>query len=55
MNDTIFHLTSLICKPSISKYMIRVRSVTNEIIKKMIKLISHCHYRVVVYGVCVCV
>ena len=30
--------------------MIMVRSITNEIIKKMIKLISHYHYGVVVYS-----
>ena len=34
-----------------SKYMIMVKSVTNEITKKkLIKLISHYHYGVVVYN-----
>ena len=30
--------------------MIIVRNVTNDIMKKMLKLISHYHYGVVVYG-----
>ena len=30
------HLSSLLCKLSVSKYMIMVRSVTNEITKKYI-------------------
>ena len=55
MNDTTSHLMSLICKLSVSKYMIMVRSITNEILKKKKKLISQYHYGVVVYGVCVCV
>ena len=55
MNDTTSHLMSLICKLSVSKYMIMVRSITNEILKKKKKkLISQYHYGVVVYGVCVC-
>ena len=43
--------TSLLCKSSVSKYMIMARSITNEITKKKkIKLISHYHYGVVVYN-----
>ena len=49
MNNATFHLTSLLCKSSVSKYMIMVRSITNEITKKYIKLISHYHNGVVVY------
>ena len=48
MNCSAFHLISMLCKLSISKYMIMIRNVTNEIMKKMIKLISHYHYGVVV-------
>ena len=50
MNGATSHLTSLLCKSSVSIYMILVRNVTNEIIKKVIILISNYHYRVVVYG-----
>ena len=50
MNNATSHLTSLLCKSSISKYMIMSRSVTNEIIKKIIILISNYHYGVVIYG-----
>ena len=50
MNGATSHLTSLLCKSSVSKYMIMARSVTNEIIKKIIILISNYHYGVVVYG-----
>ena len=42
MNDATSHLMSLLWKSSVNKYMIMVRSITNEIIKKMIKLISNC-------------
>ena len=38
MNDTTSHLMSLICKLSVSKYMIMVRSITNEILKKKKKI-----------------
>ena len=30
--------------------MLMIRSITNEIIKKMIKLISNYHYEVIVYS-----
>ena len=50
MNNATSHLSSLLCKLSVSKYMIMVRSATNEITKKNIKLISHYHYGVVVYN-----
>ena len=54
MNNATSHLSSLLCKSSVSKYMIMVRSVTNEITKIYIyiyiKLISHYHYGVVVYN-----
>ena len=36
MNNATSHLSSLLCKLSVSKYMIMVRSVTNEITKKNI-------------------
>ena len=49
MNDATSHLMSLLWKSSVSKYMIMVRSITNEIIKKMIKLISNYYYRVLVH------
>ena len=48
MNCSSFHLISMICKLSVGKYMIMIRNVTNKIIKKMIKLISHYRYGVVV-------
>ena len=50
MNNAISHLSSLLCKSLVSKYMIMVISITNEIIKKNIKLISHYHYGIVVYN-----
>ena len=51
MNNATSHLSSLLCKSSISKYMIMVRNITNGITKKnYIKLISHYHYGVVVYN-----
>ena len=50
MNNATSHLSSLLCKSSINKYMIMVRNVTNEITKKNIKSISHYHYGVVVYN-----
>ena len=50
MNNTTFHLMSLLCKSSVSKYMIMAKSVINEIIKKIIILISNYYYEVVVYG-----
>ena len=50
MNNTTFHLMSLLCKSLVSKYMIMAKSVTNEIIKKIIILISNYYYEVVVYG-----
>ena len=54
MNNTTSHLSSLLCKSSVSKYMIMVRNVTNEITKKHIyiykKLISYYHYGEVVYN-----
>ena len=51
MNNATSHLSSLLCKSSVGKYMIMVRSVTNEITKKnKNKLISHYHYGVVVYN-----
>ena len=51
MNNATSHLSSLLCKSSVSKYMIMLRSVTNEITKKKyIKFISHYHYGVVVYN-----
>ena len=34
MNNATSHLSFLLCKSSVSKYMIIVRSVTNEITKK---------------------
>ena len=49
MNNATSHLMSLLWKSSVSKYMIMVRSITNEIIKKMKKLISNYYYRVVVH------
>ena len=49
MNDATSHLMSLLWKSSVSKYMIMVRSITNEIIKKMIKLISNYRYGVIIY------
>ena len=48
MNDVTSHLTSLLCKSSISKYTM-VRRIINENIKKK-KLISNYYYGVVVYG-----
>ena len=33
MNNSTSHLLSLLCKSSVSKYMIMVKSVTNEITK----------------------
>ena len=51
MNNATSHLSSLLCKSSVSKYMIMARSIINEITKKIyIKLISHYHYGVVVYN-----
>ena len=51
MNNVTSHLSSLLCKSSVIKYIIMVRSVTNEITKKKnIKLISHYRYEVVVYN-----
>ena len=51
MNNVTSHLSSLLCKSSVIKYIIMVRSVTNEITKKIyIKLISHYRYEVVVYN-----
>ena len=51
MNNATSHLSSLLCRLSVSKYMIMVRSVTNKITKKIyIKLISHYYYGVVVYN-----
>ena len=35
MNNATSHLSSLLCKLSVSKYMIIVRSVTNEITKNI--------------------
>ena len=43
MNNATSHLSSLLCKSSVNKYMIMVRNITNEITKKNIKLISHYH------------
>ena len=48
MNNSTFHLMSLLCKLSTTKYMIMIRNITNEIIKNMIKLINHYNYGVVV-------
>ena len=39
MNNSTSHLMSMLCKSSISKYMITVRNVIDEIMKIMIKLI----------------
>ena len=50
MNNATSHLSFLLWKSSVSKYIIMVKSVINEITKKNIKLISHYHYRVVVYN-----
>ena len=50
MNNATSHLLSLLCKSSVSKYMIMVKNIINEITKKNIKLISHYHYGVVVYN-----
>ena len=50
MNNATSHLTSLLCKSSVSKYMIMVKNIINEITKKNIKLISHYHYGVVIYN-----
>ena len=52
MNNATSHLSSLLCKSLVNKYMIMVRRVTNEITKKYIyiKLISHYHYGLVVYN-----
>ena len=50
MNNATSHLSSLLYKLSVSKYMIMVRSITNEITKKKKKLINHYHYGVVVYN-----
>ena len=38
MNNATSLLLSLLCKSSVNKYMIMVRSVTNEIIKKIYKI-----------------
>ena len=38
MNNVTSHLSSLLCKSSINKYMIMVRSDTNEITKKIYKI-----------------
>ena len=35
MNNATSHLSSLLCKSPVSKYMIMVRSVTNEITKNI--------------------
>ena len=37
MNNSNSHLMSMLCKSSISKYMITVRNVIDEIMKIMIK------------------
>ena len=51
MNNATSHLSFLLCKSLVSKYMIMVRSVTRETTKKIYKkLISHYHYGVVVYN-----
>ena len=39
MNNSTSHLMSMLCKSSISKYMITVRNVIDEIMKIMIKII----------------
>ena len=49
MIDITSHLTPLLYKSPTSKYMIIVKKVTNEIIKKMIRLINYYHYEVVAY------
>ena len=49
MNNTTSHLTPLLYKSSASKYIIMVKNVINEIIKKMIKLINYYHYEVAIY------
>ena len=36
MTNATSHLSFLLCKSSVSKYMIMVRNVTNEITKKYI-------------------
>ena len=38
MNNATSHLSSLLCKSSVSKYMVMVRSVTNETTKKIYKI-----------------
>ena len=38
MNNATSHLSSLLCNSSVSKYMIMVRSVTNEITLKKYKI-----------------
>ena len=38
MNNATSHLISLLCKSSVSKYTIMVRSVANEITKKKYKI-----------------
>ena len=40
MNNAISHLSSLLYKSSVSKYMIMVRSITNEITKIYIYIYS---------------
>ena len=50
MNNATSHLTPLLCKSLTIKYIIIVRNITNEVMKKkMIKLISYSHYEVIVY------
>ena len=51
MNNTTSHLSSLLCKSLVIKYIIMVKNVTNEITKNIYtKLISHYHYEVVIYN-----
>ena len=47
MNNATSHLSSLLCKSSVSKYMIMVKTITNEITNIYI-LISDYHYGAVV-------
>ena len=39
MNNSTYHLMSMLCKLSVSKYMIIVRNFMDENMKNMIKLI----------------
>ena len=50
MNNITSHLSSSLYKSTVSKYMIMIRNITNEITKKNIKLINHYYYEVVVYN-----